>query len=151
MESEPGQWFRPDQKLIIANPVGEADATTIRRALANRTFPDGTSLAPIARFSTDTRVIEPLEAYCEAPEEWTVRDVSTLDDWTEIRTAYARGETKAARQRAVARLDSVVPFDDGTGVTLYRLAGERGVYRPDGEREVRPTRRCRAPRRRRRR
>ncbi|MFA1609868.1 phage/plasmid primase, P4 family [Halobellus rubicundus] len=132
----PSDWIWPDEKSIIAHPVGDANAREVQDRLEAQSLESDEVVELITEL--DDEYADAFSKFWQTPEAWSVSIEGPDHSWKQVKDLYSeKGQTDSARDLAVRLLRKEYDFITiSDNEQMYCYNPETGVYESDAEQTV---------------
>jgi putative DNA primase/helicase len=136
MIESPSDWIWPDEKNIIARPVGDANARKVRDQLEQQSLESDEVLELMAEL--DEEYSNAFNEFWQTPEAWSVSMEGPDHSWKQVKDLYSeKGQSDSARDLAVRLLRKEYDFITvRDNEQMYCYNPETGVYESNAEQVV---------------
>lgn len=132
----PSDWIWPDEKSIIARPVGDADAREVRDRLEQQSLESDEVVELMTELGDEYS--DAFSEFWQTPEAWTVSMKGPDHSWKQVKDLYHEdGSDEPARDLAVRLLRKEYDFVTvSDNEQMYCYNPETGVYESNAEQVV---------------
>lgn len=132
----PSDWIWPDEKNIIARPVGDTNAREVHNQLEQQSLESDKVVELMA--ALDDEYSDAFSEFWQTPEAWSVSMEGPDHSWKQVKDLYSeKGQNDSARDLAVRLLrkeyDFITVRDNGQ---MYCYNPETGVYESNAKQVV---------------